>query len=265
MRVGVVYFGMLRSAPLCIESIREQIIKPNTRSGVSFTSIASLNLVEKIDNPRSGEADVSVDPSMSFLLEADHYLLSPQRDHAIAREFDIVRSQKDPFENEYRSICNSLHQLNTLKRGWNTLKRLTEKTFDYYLFLRPDLLYLDKLDIPDLVGRMPHQNALLVPAWHSWGGLNDRFALAAPIAAEHYALRMDRLQDFIRFYPMHPETLNAWALAKAGCFLGELPVRAKRVRASAGVVNEDFSQTCSPMPQIGTPFRFPPLSFAGAK
>eukprot|EP00579_Thalassiosira_antarctica_P002967 CAMPEP_0201906514 /NCGR_PEP_ID=MMETSP0902-20130614/57061_1 /ASSEMBLY_ACC=CAM_ASM_000551 /TAXON_ID=420261 /ORGANISM="Thalassiosira antarctica, Strain CCMP982" /LENGTH=141 /DNA_ID=CAMNT_0048440653 /DNA_START=679 /DNA_END=1104 /DNA_ORIENTATION=- len=54
---------------------------------------------------------------------------------------------------------------------------------DMYIFVRSDTLLLSPIDIPcsGLGDRDIH-----LPSWHTFGGDNDRFALAGPIAAIVY-------------------------------------------------------------------------------
>lgn len=260
MKVAVIYFGIIRSVSQCVESIHEMILKPNMQEGVHFTLFASLNLLDQINNPRSGEISIPVNMSDCFQLKADYYSLSLQRDEAIANELQIARTQNDPHDNGYQSVRNHLHQMNALKQGWNSLKLQTQESFDYYLFLRPDLSYLDKLNIRDLAWRMPNENSILLPTWHSWWGLNDRFALARPAAAERYALKLNGVREFCSFWPLHAESLTAWALSQGGCSVGELPIRAKRVRANSIVLDEDFNAAHRDLPVIAEPFSYQPIA-----
>lgn len=266
--VAIIFFGIVRSVSITVESIWRNIIEPNANSGKSnanrgpsFTSFASLNIIDSIHNPRSGELGIPINRSDSLKLCADYFLLTRQDDQAIIDELHAVKGQDDVYNDNYRSSHNLLHQFASLHRAWRALELLRPDGFDAYLFLRADLCYRDPLNFRDLQQYITSQNSVLLPAWHSWGGLNDRFALAGPIAARHYALRFERVLEFCRTHPMHAETFLAWSLAQQGCSVGELPIRASRVRSNDVVKDEDFTATRLLMPRHAARFTYPPVTF----
>jgi hypothetical protein len=251
MRVAVVFFGVARGAAITAASIKRCIYACNP--GVNFHTIASLNLVDTITNPRTGELGAPLNAADIFLLNADVYALARQDDAAIATAFAAARQQRDYFENCWISVRNHLHQLASLRRAWR-LAADAPAGFDYFLFVRPDLRYLDEFCLADIIARFHDGNNIALPSWHSFGGFNDRFALAAPEAARHYANRLDLVAEYCAQNPLHPESLLAYALEKAAAQLCQLPARATRVRAHGALSPDDFSVSVSPLPQ--TPRRF---------
>ena len=169
----------------------------------------------------------------------------------------------------FRSVRNLLFQLWSLKRGWNALQHLEPDGFDAYLMLRPDLRYLDRLSISRLCDRLDGDGSILVPAWHSFWGLNDRCAFAAPRAAQVYANRLDHVIDYCSNHPLHSETFLAHVIASQDIKVGALPLRAERVRAD-GIVRtdirsrtEDFAHAWLPIPLRAQPFADAPARFGG--
>ncbi|MBB2197654.1 hypothetical protein HLH44_09315 [Gluconacetobacter sp. 1c LMG 22058] len=256
MRIAVIYFGLVRGAEISATSIEQKLIEPNAAVGVSFTKIMATNLVERVWNPRSHEFNAILDHRDVFRFDCEHYVLNRQNDNSIMNELSCAKRHQDIFQNDWISIRNLLHQLSSLECGWNFCEKLRYEEFDAFLFLRPDLLYVDNFDIPLLVSRLKTPNTLLVPPWHCWGGLNDRFALAGPVAARRYALRLKHVAEFCRHYPLHSETFLAWALAEAKCCIGSLPIRALRVRADGRVENENFNNAFLNLPIEAVPFSF---------
>ena len=252
--VAVIYFGIVRDLSQTIGGIQNNIIYPLEASGASYVSIASLNMIDQINSARSGEINVQVNSADCFKLGADRYILTPQRDAEISDTLAIAKTQADPFGNEYASVNNLLHQLASLERGWKALHTLEPRGFDFYYFIRPDLLYLNPFNYGDFQSRLDSPNSILVPAWHSFGGLNDRFAVARWQAAEAYATRFSQAAEFCATQPLHSETFVAWAMARGACSVGELPVEAKRVRANGTINNENFSVTRVLLPQAPEPF-----------
>lgn len=260
-KVAIIFFGIVRSVSMTMESIRRNIIEPNSNRGISLISFASLNIVDSIYNPRSGEFGIPVNRSDSLELRADYFLLARQDDQTVADELCAVKARDDVHKDNYRSSLNLLHQLASLHRGWHALELLRPDGFDAYLFLRADLCYEERLDLDNLRQYVTDRHSVLLPAWHSWGGLNDRFALAGPVAARHYALRFERVVEFCQTRPMHAETFLAWTLAQQGCTVGELPLRASRVRSNGVVVEEDFTAMRLLMPRHAARFTYPFVRF----
>jgi hypothetical protein len=254
LRVAVVFFGITRSIQLSIESIRQKIYACNAARGVSFYTLASLNVLQTLNNPRAGEIEISQNLNDVFLLNADFYALVCQDDTTISAALRAAQQQVDPFENGWSSIRNLLHQLSSLYRAWRICNDVLAGGFDYYLFVRPDQIYLDELPLEDLVSAFRGEGNIALPAWQCWGGFNDRIALADATAARYYAERLLRVQEYCSKLPLHSERLLAYALDKGACKVSRLPMRARRVRANGMVVPESFAISIVEIPP--TPQRF---------
>ena len=255
MRVALIYFGLARSVLLTFDSIQAQVLAPNAAAGVTLRSLASLDLATEVYNPRAGEIGCVLDPAEALLLGADAYAMVRHDEATIAAALAAAQRQPDPYGNDWISVRNLLHQLASLRRAWTLLEPLLGPEFDHVLFLRPDLLYLDTIDLPALATRFAASNSICVPPWHGWGGLNDRFAFADMAAARHYACRFDLVAEYCARGPLHAEGFRAHALARGECRVGALPVRARRVRAHGAVVAEAFDAAVTPLPQRPMPFR----------
>lgn len=254
MRVAVIFFGLARGLPVTIESIKRNIYACNSGETFTFYTIASLNLVQSISNPRTGENGYSPDAAEVFLLNANAYTLVRQHDAAIAEAFSAARVRQDPFRNGWISIRNVLHQLASLQRAWTSLMESPHGDADYFLFARPDLIYHDEIKLAEILHGFDGSGNIAVPAWHSFGGFNDRFALADAAAARHYAQRLSLVPEFCTKTHFHPETFLAYALEKAECRVCRLPVWASRVRANGAIKSEDFGESVTSLPL--TPKRF---------
>jgi hypothetical protein len=240
MRVVVIFFGIARGMSLTIESIKSNIYACNPDDEFSFYTIASLNMVESIRNPRTGEDGVSLNSAEALLLNADVYTLVRQNDGAIAEAFSAAKRQNDYYRNDWISVRNSLHQLVSLRRGWTLSLDMLLGEADYFLFVRPDLIYLDQMRLSDILDRFRGSGNIALPAWHGWGGFNDRFAFADAKAARPYAERLRLVPEYCANREFHPESLLAYALEKENCSVCKLPVEARRVRAHGAIHPEEF-------------------------
>jgi hypothetical protein len=249
MRVAVVFFGLARGMRRTIESIERNIYACNQDSGLTLYTIASLNLIETPTNSRPGQHDVPISPEQPYLLNADAYALVRQLDDDIAVPLKAAQARIDNYHNNWISVRNSLHQLLSLRRAWDMGLNVLHSGFDAFLFVRPDLMYLEEIRLAEILATFSGDGNIALPRWHCYWGFNDRFALADATAARHYANRLALVEEYCARLPYHPENLLTYSLARGNCRVCELPVRAKRVRANDMVCKEDFSDFVIDMPR----------------
>lgn len=246
--VAIVFFGMARSTGWTIDSIRRHVYLPNDRPGLSITRFASLNIVDRVTNRRSGERDIELVKSDQFLLDCDTYLTVAQQDAHIGELLERARRRRDVYRDDWQSIRNLLHQLLSLKRAWQHIRMFHAQAFDHFVFLRPDLLYLDPIDVTEVIAGFTQPNSIAIPPWQSYDGLNDRFAIADAQAARHYATRIDRVILMCRQRALHSESLLRFVMTAARCNVVPLAVRARRVRADGRMHPESFATPGSDQP-----------------
>ncbi|HEX2941519.1 MAG TPA: hypothetical protein VHO91_10760 [Rhodopila sp.] len=241
MRCFIGFFGLTRSLKQTVDSIRAGFYAPLLAAGIPMLRAGHFNLPDRIDNPRSGEIAVVPDRCDTALLDLDLCWVEPQSDTMIRQAWQFARSYPDAFGDGYRSLANLCHQMRSLERLWSLLLMLGVERDDVVLLLRPDLVYLDVLDIeahlrPLLSGRAD----IIVPAWQSWGGVNDRFAFCTGHAARVYATRFRRFQDGCRAIgAMHAEIFLKWLLEQEGLRCMTSDFRAVRLRANGVIAAND--------------------------
>ena len=245
MRVLIGFFGITRSLRHTLPSIEQNILAPLRQSGAEIRRYGHFHLPEFIDNPRSAESRQPTDIAEADLLNLDVCEIEPQNPTLVEPSMNEVRAYPDTLRDNYASARNLCFQLRSLNRLWSLMARDAAATnAATILFLRPDLRYLDPIDIPALAGQMRAAGAsLAVPDWHQWGGLNDRFALATVHAARIYATRLHALRAGLHAYGgLHGESLLAHAVATAGLRVMPLPVRALRIRAHGAPEPRDLQE-----------------------
>lgn len=236
-RIFVGFFGITRSLKFTVDSILSNILEPLKKIGAPIIQVAHFNLPPQISNPRSGEVDVPVDSLEYKLLDLDCVIMETQDDRLIRSRLHIAKKFPDHFEDGYRSITNLCHQLRSLERLWSIIKTFRPTENDVIVLTRPDLLIMDPVEPErDVAPLQCSAVDIVVPAWHCWGGLNDRLAFCSTAAAERYAVRGRYVQETCaEIGALHPETLLACAMSKASLKVAFTPLRALRMRAD-GVI-----------------------------
>jgi hypothetical protein len=241
MRCLIGFFGITRSVRHTARAIHANFYAPLREAGLTTMRAGHFNLPERIDNPRSGESNIVTDRSESELLGLDLCWVEPQTASAITAEYDVARGFPDAFGDQYRSLANLCHQLHSLERLWSLLQLLGPADDDIVLLLRPDLLYLDRLDpTTHLAPLRQGRTDLIVPGWQAWGGLNDRFAFCTVRTARVYATRRRLFVDACReMRGMHAEMFLHFVASCYRLRVGLTDLRAVRVRGDGRIAAND--------------------------
>ena len=163
-----------------------------------------------------------------------------------------INTQED-LRNLNSTTKNIFRSLFALKTSFNLVPaNLLDRPT---IFIRPDLEILSSLDFNTysslILNKRSKENGhtgwhCLVPNWHSWNGLNDRFAICTPgNASKAYANRYDHLIPYIELskHPLHPETyLYQVVHACRVEVLAVISTKMARIRANGIPHPEDFSQ-----------------------
>jgi hypothetical protein len=237
------FFGLTRSLSHTVESIRWAFLEPLREAGIPVLTAGHFNLPETIDNARTGEDGVLPNRSEATLLDLDLCWVERQLDEGIATEMAAIRALPDAYGDNYVSLTNLCHQLRSLDRLWSLLHLFAPRPDDIVLLLRPDLLYLDRLDPErDLPLLTSGKADIVLPSWQSWGGLNDRFAFCSVREARVYATRFRLIAEACQdMRGMHAEQFLRFVVSCHDLRVGLTDLRAARIRANGRIPPNDQS------------------------
>jgi hypothetical protein len=109
-------------------------------------------------------------------------------------ELSWLKESDTLFFNKYplQTLQNMFRQGNSLRESLRYLQYQRKCDIDVYIFARSDTILLTPIVIPSSgIG----DNEIWVPSWGGWSGINDRFAIAGPIAAKVYASRIEGYKE----------------------------------------------------------------------
>lgn len=248
-RCFVGFFGLNRYPPLTHDAIRRNIVTPLQTAGAQPVLAAHYNCPDVVHSPRSGEINVPLVKPERNELNLELSWEEPQSTGNLGDLLPIVlatplRQEPDP---EGLIRTNALHQLHSLRRLGQVLDALNPDSFDVFCFLRADLLY-DPMPVAEIFDLLLGGSVdLVTPDWHEWAGLNDRFAFCSRRAAPIYLNRIDWVREQCaerQFF--HSESLLGDVVRKTGLRHARTPMKAKRVRATGLVREEDFNAGSCP-------------------
>lgn len=238
------FFGITRNLSKTVPSIKKNVIDVLQTKG-RVTSVAHFNRPLRVNSLRSGEYNVIFENPDLRQLNCEMVWLEPQLVARIQELADFTlqypfRDESDP-SGEMRK--NALLQLYSQSRLLELLSFAGLDRFDVFCLTRADLLFLDSIPLDAIEAVRAGQVDMITPSWHRWGGFNDRFALCSRKGAEVYLRRIERVEEFCRDKGyFHPEELLQFCAENAELRWRFFDVRAKRVRATGAVRNEDFSE-----------------------
>lgn len=234
-------YGLNRSLRWTAGSILKNIVEPLRLAGADILFAAHLNEPGRVQDARTGEAGIPITRRGVDRLNLDALMFEKQEESRLPRSLlAVVKGLPDDPYQPRQTMINLLWQLYSLDQLWNLVQILPDR-HDAYIFLRPDMEYLDRLDVGLLLEQIHGGTDLITASWGQWGGLNDRFAICSPKGAEIYARRIGFAERFCE----ENGYLNAEQLLKSvaewrGLGLGYTSLRALRVRATGVSVRGEF-------------------------
>ena len=259
--VNVCFFGLNRSLSATIDSINNYLFDSLDELNIDYSIFGSFVRVDSFSNERSHEFDAKPQENESELIDfvSLKYVDQGAVDDLI--RWDLVFRFGDTYGqiNEKSDLGKSSSTTKNIFRSLFSLKSsfglippslLNRPT----IFVRPDLEILSKIDFKFYLSLLSKHSAsyaygksdgvAIFPNWHSWDGLNDRFAMASPgNAASTYANRFDSLFPYLEIsrHPLHPELfLQQIMRASRIEALPILPVHMARIRSDGNPQAENF-------------------------
>lgn len=210
MKVAIGFFGITRSLKYTIDSINSNIFDVLKLNNIDYdVYIHSYDLTSTYYNPRAGEKvkDLSKIDNEEYKLLNPKYSRQDNQDE-IKEKLNLksYRTCKDPWNTKYCSVDNYI--LGSYSKYM--LTQMIEKNideYDYILFMRPDCLYLDKLDIKYF--KLVNDKSIVTPNYmrHGRHKINDRFAITNKKTYKMYGEIFTQLLDYSKKLPLHSETV----------------------------------------------------------
>lgn len=239
-RIIICCYGITRSLRHTVKSIRRNVIDPARARGTVSVYCHFFDQGQAI--AVSGKREGAVDVGEAQLLEPDWIETEAPGACLETWSFDEICGFGDFWGNNFISARNLIHQLHSINR---VSSRALEDSPDIVIFCRPDLRYHDSMAdaLNQAVACVGRESRVFLPFWQSWGGYNDRFAIAVGTEAiRAYGSRIARALPYCQQAQgaLQSERLVKYALTEAGIPVTQIPVRASRVRASGFKVWESF-------------------------
>ena len=237
MKVAICFWGLTRSLKYTIHSIRAKILKQLDDKNIEYKIFLHTYVFDSAyNNPRANERNIKLDFDEYKLLNPDYVEIDNQDQIKKQIGLEKYRTQKDPWETNYVSVDNYLCAMYSKKRLGQMLQASNQQ-FDAYLFLRPDVMFLNNFDVRYLT--LIRNDVVCIPNFALFPKFNDRAFLCSKHNVYKYTNLFDELYVYSKTHELHSERSQYNLLV----FLHKLkiqyiPFHFTRVRANGIILND---------------------------
>jgi hypothetical protein len=188
----------------------------------------TYNVNTPYTNIRNNEENIMLDNNLYKLIKPDVYKIDDQDDIKRIIDFNKYRSKGDPWSNDFKSLDNlilGLYSLNQVTQLWKN----SNKTYDYIIYLRPDVKFLTPL-ILSFFSNINNTNIVLPN--YDQHPINDRFAIGTPTVMLPYGERYLNAHDYSLTNQLHAETYLKYILDKNKIYIIKINFNFHRIRAN---------------------------------
>lgn len=179
MNVAILISGQMRTAERCIDSIKQHVYAALPLTSIPKTDLCRQDYATYAATAADEDAHkIELFPRVLGMTEPQPEL--PEKNYAASLGLGCYGVQV------------VLKQLWALRRAWQIMEGDGYRP-DWVIRLRPDCYFHN--DIENLADCDP--NAVYVPTFHNFYGLNDRFAFGGYEAMRVYCNRLDNMDEYV--------------------------------------------------------------------
>lgn len=202
MEVALIFWGLTRSLKYTIESIQQNILNVLSNNKIKYKIFMHTYKIEGLySNKHAYERPIKLDPFEYKLLNPDYLILDNQEKIIQSLNMEKYKKGRDPWNNNYQTLQNYILAMYSKNKVITTYQKQL-KGFQYFFFLRPDVLYLKPFDIK-ILKKINNSNCL-IPNFSHNGGVNDRMFISKTNNGIKYGKIFQELDNY-NF--LHSETV----------------------------------------------------------
>jgi len=228
-KIAVCFYGLCRSTNYTIESINKYIFMPLKELNFKYDIyLHTYNVNTPYTNIRNNEENITLDNNLYKLLNSTIYKIDNHENIRKTIDFAKYRSKGDPWSNDYKSLDNlilGLYSLNQVTQLWKN----SNKKYDYIIYLRPDVKFLNPLNLSFFLNL--NNTNIVLPNYDQYP-INDRFAIGTPNVMLLYGERYLHAYDYSLTNKLHAETYLKYILDKNKIDIIKINFNFHRIRAN---------------------------------
>jgi hypothetical protein len=247
MKIAIGFFGITRSLKYTIKSIKQNIFNVFKENNIEYDIFMHTYFLKSYENERAKEKKTDKIDNEEYKLLSPKYLKIDDQDDIIKKIIlTSYRKFLDPWKTttSYQSVDFFILGSYSKYMLTNMIENV-EDNYDYILFVRPDCLYRNKLDLKylDLV----NYNTIVIPDFHLYGldaagkgmKINDRFAITNKETYKIYGQIFLQLLDLSKKMSLHSESILGLILRNNNIIVKRVNFRFARVRCNGRIDSGD--------------------------
>jgi len=247
MKIALGFWGLTRSLTYTLESIEKNILTVLKKSNEVTIFIHTYSLDTPYSNEHAHEKNIVLNNDEWKLLKPDFIEIENQDQVKRQINLPVYRSMGDHYGRNFQTVDNFICAMYS-KKKLTDLITSSNITFDYIIFLRPDVKYLHAFDlrlldiVKDNVVCVPNFGPKFVPSTATDEKevlFSDRFALCNGVNYKAYGNVFDRLLDYSKRYTIYSERFNYDCLIEDHIDIKLIPFYFNRVRADGREIKID--------------------------
>ena len=205
-KIALAFWGLARSLNFTIESINKYFFDVFKNNNIEYKIFFHTYSVKSIyNNEWSGEINQKLDNNLYKLLNCDFIEIEDQDEVKKTINFKDYRHKGDPWRNNFNTLNNFILALRSKSKVCQMITK-SNIDFDYVIYLRPDVQYVQPFDLNFL--KSINNDTVAIPDFHWWGGINDRFCVCNKITYTKYGEIFKFLKDYSKLLKPHSETFH---------------------------------------------------------
>jgi hypothetical protein len=206
MKVALAFWGLTRSLKYTIKSIKERVFNILNSNKIEYDIYIHTYFVnDKFNNTRTKENNILLDNLEYKLLNPKYVKIDDLNNTKEIINLLQYRTHPDPWGTKYNSVDNFICAMYS-KMEVTKLIENNKIKYDYIIFLRPDVKYLNNFDIKFL--KLTNEKNVCIPNFHLFSNFNDRFFIGVPKNAFIYGKLFEKLLEYSKKKSLHSETFN---------------------------------------------------------
>jgi hypothetical protein len=226
-KVAIIMWGLVRSLEYTLDSIKKNVFEQINKKYDYDIFMHTYKLNNYIDNNYK-------------LLNPDFIKIDIQDE--IIKKIDFKKYSKHgvPWKGNVKLLRNFILALYSKKQATRLFieEFKHNKNYKYIIFMRPDLKYLQPLKLEWF--KKLNDKTGIVPNFHHFKGLNDRFFMGNIKNGIKYGFGFDKLAGFAKRQKAHSERFNGFLLRKVNRLnIHRIPFFFQRIRINGEIAGND--------------------------
>lgn len=241
MKIALAFFGLTRSLSYTMPSIRKNILNIFIKNGIEYDIFLHTYQLKQYQNQRTNEKVSNINNEEYKLLSPKYVQIDDQIQIKEKLKMAQFRTHPDPWNTNYQSVDNFILAQYS-KTYVTSLIKGSKNTYDYIIYLRPDVEYITPFDLSYFKKVTDH--TICIPDFHHYGlhPFNDRFCIANPKTYIQYGNTFPYLLEISKKEPLHSETVLGNMLVNYGITFANIPFHFIRVRFNGIKENRDVKE-----------------------